>query len=142
LAAEVGHHGTDEDGSTAASPRRHVSQVGLAPIPLSLDWSGDELSGPHTAALARLLLGAQPRPHREGLGVDGAGRFRIERDLAAARSQLDEAVFATAWAAGQALTLEQAIAYALEGPDAATATARIGHQLGRAKPGLQDRHTC
>jgi len=45
--------------------------------------------------------------------------------VAAARSQLDEAAFATAWAAGQALTLEQAIAYALEEPDAATATARI-----------------
>ncbi|HEU5103349.1 MAG TPA: tetratricopeptide repeat protein, partial [Roseiflexaceae bacterium] len=48
-----------------------------------------------------------------------------ERDVAAARSQLDEAAFATAWAAGRALTLEQAIAYALEGSDATTATARI-----------------
>jgi hypothetical protein len=30
------------------------------------------------------------------------------------REQLDEAAFAAAWAEGQAMTLEQAIAYALE----------------------------
>jgi hypothetical protein len=40
-----------------------------------------------------------------------------DRYLAANRAQLDDATFAAAWAAGQALTLEQAIAYAL-GEDA------------------------
>ena len=40
-----------------------------------------------------------------------------ERDVAAARTQLDEATFAVAWAAGQAMTLEQAIAYALSEGD-------------------------
>ena len=40
-----------------------------------------------------------------------------DRDVAAVRSQLDEALFATAWAEGQAMTLEQAIAYALAGDD-------------------------
>jgi lactam utilization protein B len=38
----------------------------------------------------------------------------LERDMTAARAQLDEATWAAAWAAGQAMTLEQAIAYALE----------------------------
>jgi len=38
-----------------------------------------------------------------------------ERTLAATRAQLDEATFAAAWAEGRAMTLEQAIAYALEG---------------------------
>jgi hypothetical protein len=37
-----------------------------------------------------------------------------ERNVAAARSQLDAATWATEWASGCALTLEQAVAYALE----------------------------
>jgi hypothetical protein len=36
-----------------------------------------------------------------------------ERAVAVARSQLDEAMFATAWAEGKQMTLEQAIDYAL-----------------------------
>jgi hypothetical protein len=41
------------------------------------------------------------------------------QDLAAARSQLDVTAWETAWAEGQAMTLEQASAYALEEvPDA------------------------
>jgi non-specific serine/threonine protein kinase len=47
-----------------------------------------------------------PRPPVEQADVD--------RDLAAIRAQLDEATFAVAWAAGQAMTLEQAIDEALE----------------------------
>ncbi len=43
------------------------------------------------------------------------------------RSQLDDATFATAWAAGQALNLEQAVQYALDelSPAAATASAQV-----------------
>ena len=37
-----------------------------------------------------------------------------ERQLLAARAQLGEATFAAAWAAGRAMNLEQAIAYALD----------------------------
>ena len=40
-----------------------------------------------------------------------------DRDLAAARAQLDEEAFTAAWTAGRALTLEQAVAYALEAED-------------------------
>ena len=37
-----------------------------------------------------------------------------DRAVAAARAQCDEATFAAAWAAGRAMPLDQAIAYALE----------------------------
>jgi hypothetical protein len=36
-----------------------------------------------------------------------------ERDVALARAQLGEEAFAAAWAEGQAMSLEEAIAYAL-----------------------------
>jgi non-specific serine/threonine protein kinase len=42
-------------------------------------------------------------------------RADYEHDLATARAQLDAASLAAAWAAGQAMSLEQAISYALEG---------------------------
>jgi soluble lytic murein transglycosylase-like protein len=38
--------------------------------------------------------------------------------LAAARSRLDEASWQKAWAAGRAMTLEEAVAYALEEDEA------------------------
>ena len=47
--------------------------------------------------------------------MEPAEQADTERCIAAARAQLDETVFAVAWAEGQAMTLEQAIAYALEG---------------------------
>jgi hypothetical protein len=40
-------------------------------------------------------------------------REEYERDLAVARSHLDERAFAAAWAEGQAMSLDQACAYAL-----------------------------
>ena len=56
------------------------------------------------AEATRRLIGA-PLPPNE--------RPRYERLVAAVRTQLDEETFAAAWAAGQALSLEQAIAEAL-----------------------------
>jgi hypothetical protein len=41
-------------------------------------------------------------------------RGDYERDVALARAQLGEEAFVIAWATGQAMSLEQAIAYALE----------------------------
>ena len=43
-----------------------------------------------------------------------ADRADHDRDLATVRAALGEAVFAAAWAEGQALTLEQVIAEALD----------------------------
>ena len=51
----------------------------------------------------------------------GACRSRTyERAMTAARAQVDENIFAAAWAQGQTMTLEQAIAEALD--DAATSS--------------------
>jgi hypothetical protein len=75
-------------------------------------------------------LGARPHPPRElyrvphracaslfpagGLLLDGSDRAAFDRRVAAARARLDEAAFAAGWVAGQAMTLERAIAVALE----------------------------
>ncbi len=47
---------------------------------------------------------------------DRADNVTFFKDVAAAREQLGEAAFAEAWAAGKAMTREQAITYALERP--------------------------
>ncbi len=39
----------------------------------------------------------------------------FERNLASVKEQLDGATFEAAWAEGQAMSLEEAIAYAMEG---------------------------
>jgi predicted ATPase/transcriptional regulator with XRE-family HTH domain len=64
---------------------------------------------------ATWLLGAA-EALRESIGTP---RWRVyqtsyERALAAARTQLDDAAWAAAWAKGRAMPLEQAVAYALE----------------------------
>src|SRR5207249_245636 len=46
-----------------------------------------------------------------------AARATYERLLAQARAQLGEGAFAAAWAAGEALSLEQAISEALDGKE-------------------------
>jgi tetratricopeptide (TPR) repeat protein len=64
---------------------------------------------------AEVMLAASPGP------LFHVPRREYERNIAAARTQLDDATFAAAWAEGRAMTLEQAAAYALE--EAAEATA-------------------
>jgi hypothetical protein len=54
---------------------------------------------------------------REAIGnlrVPAAKRALIEPIVAHARASVDEAVWAAAWAEGQAMTLEQVVAYALD----------------------------
>ncbi len=46
-----------------------------------------------------------------------AHQIEAERNLAVARAQLDAAAWDAAWAEGKAMTLEQAIAYALKHTD-------------------------
>jgi tetratricopeptide (TPR) repeat protein len=52
-----------------------------------------------------------------GIPLPPIHRAAYEREVAAARAQLDEATFAAAWAAGRQLTLAQAVAYALGDED-------------------------
>jgi hypothetical protein len=63
---------------------------------------------------ARLLGAVDALREMIGYRLAAAERTDYDRDVAAIRAQLDAATFAAAWAAGQALTLEQAIAEALE----------------------------
>jgi hypothetical protein len=63
---------------------------------------------------ARLLGAAAPLRHDVGWYLNAADRVDYDRNLAAVRAQLDEATFTTAWEVGRAMTLEQAIAEALE----------------------------
>ncbi|HEY7357488.1 MAG TPA: hypothetical protein VH590_13510, partial [Ktedonobacterales bacterium] len=65
------------------------------------------LLGASEGALERLGAFLQPNDQQE---VDGM--------MAATRAQLDEAIFQAAWAEGRALTLEQAVARALDVRDA------------------------
>jgi predicted ATPase/DNA-binding CsgD family transcriptional regulator len=60
------------------------------------------------ARAARLFGAAESLRESAGMPLPPVNRADYERDLAAVRAQLDEAAFATAWAAGRALTLEEA----------------------------------
>ena len=63
---------------------------------------------------ARLLGAATGQFEAIGAAMWPADRLEYERTVAAARAALSEEVFAAAWAEGRAMTLDQAIAYALE----------------------------
>jgi hypothetical protein len=63
---------------------------------------------------ARLLGAAQALIENTDAVIGPAERIEVERDLSAVRTQVGEATFTSAWAEGRAMTLEQAIAYALE----------------------------
>jgi len=63
---------------------------------------------------ARLLGAAEALRQAVGSPGEGTDRLDYERFVARARAGLDDESFATAWAKGRAMTLEQAIAYAME----------------------------
>jgi tetratricopeptide (TPR) repeat protein len=65
------------------------------------------------ARLVRLFGAVVPLHARFGVSSFPAEQAAYERQLLAARAQLGEDAYNLAWAAGQALTLEQAIAEAL-----------------------------
>jgi predicted ATPase/class 3 adenylate cyclase len=62
---------------------------------------------------ARLFAAAETIRNAIGAVLPPVDRPDNERDVAAVRAQLDEAAFASAWAEGCAMRLEQAVAYAL-----------------------------
>jgi len=70
---------------------------------------------PHRAA--RLFGAAEAL--RQDIGAELPSGIRVDRDgdVAAMRIQLDEKTFTAAWAAGRAMTLEQAVAYAFAETD-------------------------
>jgi predicted ATPase/DNA-binding CsgD family transcriptional regulator len=69
---------------------------------------------------AAILLGAAEIGLKENAGHSlFPTHITIDRDVASLRDELGEAAFAEAFAAGQAMTKEQAVAYALDGVTAA-----------------------
>jgi hypothetical protein len=67
---------------------------------------------------ARLLAAVEAWNVLNDLPLEPTNRADYEQIVGAVHDQLDETTFALAWAEGQTMTLEQAIAYALEGSDA------------------------
>jgi hypothetical protein len=69
---------------------------------------------------------------REGIGalLAPSGRADRERSLADVRVALGDAAFAAAWAAGRAMTLEQATEYALTPMDIARLKSERGEVHG------------
>jgi tetratricopeptide (TPR) repeat protein len=63
---------------------------------------------------ARLFGAAEAQHEFIGAHLDPADRADYERNVAAVRAQLEPAVFAVAWATGQAMSLEEAIVEALD----------------------------
>ena len=61
----------------------------------------------------RLLGAAEAQRQATDFPIEAINRPGYDRSLLAARAQLDEAAFAAAWAAGRAMTLDGAIAYAV-----------------------------
>ncbi|MEO7913266.1 MAG: hypothetical protein ABIV47_26760, partial [Roseiflexaceae bacterium] len=67
----------------------------------------------HAVRATRLIGAAEGLGEMTGLRPSPGERALWERIFVSIRAQLDEAAFAAAWAAGQQLTLEQAVAEAL-----------------------------
>jgi predicted ATPase/DNA-binding CsgD family transcriptional regulator len=64
----------------------------------------------------RLLGAAEAMLENIGFHIEPVDRPDHERDVATMRAQLDGAKFEAAWAGGQAMMLEEAVAYALDEP--------------------------
>jgi hypothetical protein len=70
--------------------------------------------GGQPARAVRLFGAAAPRCEEHGITLETALHRLYERAMAIPRTQLDKARSEAAWAEGRSMTLEQAIAYALE----------------------------
>jgi predicted ATPase/class 3 adenylate cyclase len=99
-----------------------------------LDKFGDLAQSLDRRERAAQLFGAA-EAIREGIGapLGPSGRADRERGLAAVRAGLGDAAFAAAWAAGRAMTLEQAAEYALTSMDIGPSHIRKRRSPRRAK---------
>ncbi len=115
------HHG--DYGRAFASLEESLTLVceawgcgpGITPYLIGLAGIAGRQGQPERAA--RLFGAVEPSAEanaRHGEPFFPVHQRELDRDLAAARAQLDETAWAAAWAEGQAMTLEQALAYALE----------------------------
>jgi hypothetical protein len=102
VSRDVGHPGVIASALVACA-----SAVAAGPAPRPED----------VQRAARIWGAAEVLRERVGIFLAGADRTRCERAIEYARVRLRPEVWAAAWAEGRALTLNQAIAYAL-GEDA------------------------
>jgi predicted ATPase/DNA-binding CsgD family transcriptional regulator len=83
-------------------------------------WAGIAVLEQDSGRAAHLLGAATALREAAGMPLPPVYRAQYDQVVAKARTQLGDAAFWAAWAAGRALTLEQAIAYALEPPSEVT----------------------
>jgi tetratricopeptide (TPR) repeat protein len=91
--------------------QKHGGKRGIVDCLAALAGVAGGMGLPEQAA--RLLGAVQALHEAFGTHIEHVDIVEYERYLAIARSQLDEAAFALAWAEGRTMTLEQAVAYAL-----------------------------
>jgi hypothetical protein len=84
---------------------------GIATALTGLAGLSSEEEQPRRAA--RLLGASEALNSANGSAFDPVDRVEYDRILAATRARLDQESFDAAWSAGQAITLDQAIAEAL-----------------------------
>src|SRR5262249_28099021 len=111
------------EGDLARAPARHAAALrlgpanGARPFPALVARALRKLAGLRGAAgdpvHAARLFGAEASARGDRTIVFAMRSDRWEEDLRLARAALDEATFAAAWAEGQAMTLDEAIADAL-----------------------------
>ncbi len=66
---------------------------------------------------ARLFAAAEALRQKIGIPMDPQERVEYDREVTDLRAHMDEAAFASSWAAGRQLTMEQAISYAIKEDD-------------------------
>ena len=115
-------------GWVAHDQHDHVAAVALGSEALTVFWhQGDKRDVAESIELLALCAAAQGKPERtarllgtasflrEAIGapLPPAARADHERGITEARAALNEKAFTAAWSEGQAMTLKQAVAYAL-----------------------------
>jgi DNA-binding NarL/FixJ family response regulator len=95
------------------SPRGTVVALGLAGV------AGVAAAGGQPGRAARLLGAADALLTAAGIRRDPLRQYEYDRYAAAARAQLDQQAYTVALAEGRAMTLDAALAYALESDAAA-----------------------
>jgi hypothetical protein len=76
-------------------------------------FAGIAMTAGQSERAARLAGSAEALFTAICMAMNPADQVEYDRNLATIRAQPNEVTFTTAWAAGRALSLEQAIAYAL-----------------------------
>jgi tetratricopeptide (TPR) repeat protein len=113
---EVEAAATDFEESLKRHHEMKLTLTGFHPLLLAALAEVRRMRGQTDQAMR--LAGAAATFEGEVRSYQANARLDYERIVAAARARLDDPVLAAAWAEGQAMTLVQAVAYALQGGEA------------------------